>query len=272
MKYCVFGASGQVGERLAQILEGRFFSHQGCDITNIEQVRDAVKGVDWVVNAAAFTSVDKAEENRQAAKRVNDYGVKILAQVCVERRLPLCHFSTDQIFSGFKHGEVHRVAAEPSPVNYYGISKLRGEKHVKRLPRYLIIRTSWVYGGANSFVKKILSQIKEKEIFVVADQFSRPTFAKDLAQATETLIEAGVVGAVHFANLGWCSKAEWAEEIIRMLGLRTVVQPVSSKFFKTPATRPKWSVLDVLDLPFLLNRHWRYALAEYLRELGYWVE
>lgn len=271
MQYCIFGANGQVGERLCQRLRGKYFSHSTCDITDIDQVREAVREVDWVINAAAFTDVDGAEGDKKAAKQANDYGVKVIAQVCAERRVPLCHFSTDFIFSGYYRRE-HDVGDEPRPVNYYGETKLKGERHVRKLPRHLLIRTSWVYGGQTSFLNTMLKKSKEESVYVAADQFSRPTYAKDLAAATEVLIESGTVGTVHVSNQGWCSRAEWVEELYRMVHSPTKVQWVASSHFHTPAQRPKFSVLKVTNFPFLPNRHWKYAMAEHLRELGYFVE
>lgn len=223
------------------------------------------------MNAAAFTDMDAAEsDSRETAKRVNDYGVKVICQVCAERKIPLCHISTNHIFAGYQRRE-YSINDEPKPANFYAMTKLRGERHVRKLPRHLIIRTSWLFGGPNSFVVKILKQAKEEEIPVVADQFSRPTFAEDLAQAIEGLIDAGVVGTCHFANEGWCSLAEFAEQILEMIGSEAKVQHVPSDFFPVVANQPKFSVLQLNELPSLVNRHWQFSLAEHLRELGYYV-
>lgn len=203
-------------------------------------------------------------------ERINNFGVKILAQVCAERRIPLCHISTAQVFSGYQ-GRHHHPKDEPKPLSFHATTKLKGERHVRKLPRHLIVRTSWLFGGSSSFVTEMMKKAQEKEVIVEGDQFSRPTYAKDLAQAIEALIEASIVGTVHFANEGWCSKAEWAEEIFKMLDLDVKVQAAPTKQTPGHTAQSKYTVLDIVEYPWLINRNWRYSLAEHLRESGHFV-
>lgn len=257
MKIVVTGANGQLGKCLQDVasnfpaLQCIFLGREHCDLQQfgmVSQVLQALKP-DWVINAAAYTAVDKAEQETQAADLINGEAVGHLAKVCKDIAAKLIHVSTDYVFDG--------TATQPyvetdtvHPVGAYGKSKLIGEQLIQQLyaDGAVIVRTSWVYSrhGAN-FVKTMLRLMKEKEsIGVVNDQLGSPTYAIDLANALLNICKYPkfVPGIFHYSNSGIISWYDFAVAIREISGLNCKVNAITTADFPTPAKRPAWSVLN----------------------------
>jgi dTDP-4-dehydrorhamnose reductase len=254
MKVVVVGSKGMLAQDLIPIIakghKTLSFDKNQVDITDKKSVFELVgeNKPDLVINCAAYNQVDQAETDREAAFRVNAYGVQQLALACEEFGSALCHFSTDYVFDG-KSGRPYRPDDEPNPITVYGESKRAGEVFVQSiLNRYYLIRTSSLYGrGGNNFVYAILRLAKKKEpLRVVEDQRMSPTWTVNLAQGAAKLIHSGKFGVYHLTDRtqGGISWFEFATEILKVKGLRNEIQPTTSQEFIRPAKRPAYSVLD----------------------------
>ena len=236
-------------------------SRQKMDITQKDAVIKNTKSnaPDIVINCAAYTKVDTAEEEREEAFHVNGIGVQNLAVACAEMQIPLCHISTDYVFDGRKNKPYTPFDA-PNPLNVYGESKLAGEKYIQwLLNKFYIVRTGGLYGrGDNNFVLTILRLAKEQQtvnpvrkelsngVKVVTDQICSPTSTVNLSAGIKKLIESGSFGIYHIADdsgdgISWFN---YAREIVSMAGIRADIIPVTSEEFPRPAKRPAYSVLD----------------------------
>ena len=232
----------------------------------------------WVINAAAFTAVDRAEDMPTEARAVNDLAVGALAESAERNSSRLLHLSTDFVFDG-RSNRAYLASDQPNPLNVYGVTKLSGEKHVTMSSAGIVLRTSWVYASVGrNFVLTMLRLMKEKEeITVVSDQIGTPTWAGSAASAIWALIEAGITGGTyHWADLGTASWYDFAvaiqdEALERGLLTRAAaVLPISSAAYPTRAKRPSFSVLDTCSTRSILNipgRHWRHALRIMLDEI-----
>jgi len=259
------GANGQVGYELNRLAAARGcvlmgLTRQQLDIGDAEAVEQIVTRLQpsLVINAAAYTAVDKAEQEVEAAMRANRQGPANLAATCQAHRIPLIHLSTDYVFDGNKSGAYHEE--DPvAPTGVYGRSKWEGEEEVRaRLTQHLIIRVSWVFGPhGNNFVKTILRLAAERdELRVVADQRGCPTYATHIAEALLNLagwIRQGVDvawGTYHFCGIPETTWHGFAETIIRealamgLLDHAIPVHPIATSAYPTPAQRPQNSVLD----------------------------
>jgi len=277
----VTGASGQLGRALRPLLpQGRFAGADELDVTD----RSALDALDWggvtaVVNAAAWTSVDAAEDpaHTLAAWDVNVSGVASLAWHARRLDVPLVHVSTDYVFSG-EHDAPIAVGTALDPRSVYGITKAASEMAARLAPRHYVVRTSWLYGDGPNFVRTMLRLARQRdEVKVVDDQRGRPTYAVDLAAALVALLEQAVPpGTYHATGAG--DVASWAEVAALALdGSGCRVVPVSTGDYLAvapqAAPRPAYSALE-LGPPEVVRapmRDWRTALAEYLvveRERG----
>ena len=285
----VTGAGGQVGVEL--IRRGPQRGHQiiglaraDLDISDGEAVSrclaDRRPGV--VINAAAYTAVDKAESDEAAAQAGNEAGPANLARACAEIDVPLIHISTDYVFDGTKQG----AYAETDPVHplgVYGVTKEAGEQKVRETwAHHVILRTSWVYAAhGGNFVRTMLRLGAERdELGVVADQAGTPTSAGDIAEAALSIAEQVAAGrddawgTYHFTAKGSTTWHGFAEEIFRraepVLGKRPKVNAITTADFPTPARRPANSVLDCSRIDAVLappRRSWQEGLADVLSEL-----
>lgn len=233
--------------------------------------------IDVCVNCAAYTAVDKAETEVDEAMAVNATATATLATICKEKKILFIHISTDYVFDGngaSPYKEDHPV----SPVNMYGLSKLKGEELAMELnPATIIIRTSWVYSSfGNNFVKTMLRLMKEREsLNVVDDQVGCPTYAADLAEAIMQIIEQPAVakanpGIYHFSDDGVISWYQFAESIKELSGSACKVNPIPSSQYPTPAKRPHYSVMDTSKIRSTFNivpPHWKASLEQCLRFL-----
>lgn len=254
MKILVTGSEGMLARDLISVLkesnEVMPFSRQKMDITQKDAVIKNIKSnaPDMVMNCAAYTKVDTAEEEKDRAFQVNGIGVQNLAVACAEMQIPLCHISTDYVFDGRKNKPYTPFDAA-NPLNIYGESKLAGEKYIQWIMnKFYIVRTSGLYGrGGNNFVMTILRLAKERRaVKVVTDQICSPTATANLSTGIKKLIESGSFGIYHITDdsgdgISWF---DYAREIVSTAGIRAEIIPVTSEEFPRPARRPAYSVLD----------------------------
>jgi dTDP-4-dehydrorhamnose reductase len=288
MKVLVLGAGGQVGRELTRLAWPAGYTiaasdRDGVDITQPETVAAAVarERPDIVINAAAYTAVDRAESEPDAAWAGNCTGPANLGAACHAAGIPLIHLSTDYVFDGRKHGP-YREDDPVAPIGVYGASKEAGDRAVRAaLVEHVILRTAWVYSAhGHNFVKTMLRLGAERPVLrVVADQIGSPTSAADIARAIGTIVQqiAGgnrSRGTYHFAGGGEVSWHGFAEAIFELAapwrGSPPLVEAITTADYPTPARRPANSVLDCTRIGAafgIVPRPWRDALAEVIREL-----
>lgn len=275
MRVLITGARGQLGRALVDLGRGQgwqlwAYDLPEFDLTDVGAVQEAVRTAqpEVIFNAAAFTAVDRAEEEPEAAFAVNARAVAVLANVADEVGALLVHLSTDYVFDG-QNSRPYREDDPPNPLSVYGRSKLEGEKAAAKASKHLIVRTSWLFGRGWNFVEAIRKQLSggASELRVVADQFGRPTYAEDLAQALVQLVKAGAYGLFHVANTGETTWAGFAREIAAQLGFSVPVVDITTEDAGRPAPRPRYSVLDTTKFDSLCQplAPWQEALARYLR-------
>ncbi len=279
MKILVTGASGQLGYDVVQELERwgtayRGVSSRDFDLTFPEAIRAYVKDYapDAVIHCAAYTAVDKAEDEPELCWAVNAEGSRALAAACREIGAKMLYISTDYVFPGA--GERLYEPEDPvGPLNMYGKSKLAGEGAVREcLTRYFIVRISWVFGlHGRNFVRTMLDLGKKNNVLrITGDQYGSPTYTADLAPLLCDMIMTDKYGVYHATNEGVCSWAEFAREIFRLAGKNVHVNAVPTSEYPTRAVRPLNSRMskDKLERAgFCRLPAWQDALARYLREL-----
>ena len=285
MKILVFGRIGQLGSALAEVLsdryETRFIDQPELDLAAPESVRDHVQTYlpSIVINAAAYTAVDRAETEPELAHTINARAPGSLAYACDEAGAVLIHYSTDYVFDGAASMPYTETAAV-APTGVYGQSKLAGEIAVaSATQRYVILRTAWLYSAVgHNFVKTMLKLANSGQpIRVVADQIGSPTYAQDLARVTRGIIEVlnsrreDCFGLYHVTNTGTTSWYGLAQEIFRLAAHQdVVVQPISTEEYPTPAPRPAYTALDCSKLERIFGLtlpSWRDALARCIDSL-----
>lgn len=256
----VTGANSQLGNELHVIApqfpycQFLFVTKAELDITNFNSIIKYFKGhsIDYCINCAAYTAVDKAETDEDQAYLINADAVAILSKICSQNNAQLIHISTDYVFDGTAT-QPYKETDTPNPVSVYGKSKLQGEElALKHCPSALIIRTSWLYSSfKNNFVKTMLRLMKEKEsIHVVNDQFGCPTYAADLALAIMRIIRSKKSkenpGIYHYTNTGITNWYEFAVAIKKITGSNCIVNPITTEQYEQyiSAKRPAYSVLD----------------------------
>lgn len=271
----ITGGSGQLGSEIIRQLRdaGRPFlapQRAECDVTDVKQTKDFIYrcSPDIIIHCAAFTDVERAEEEQERAFLVNATGTKHIAEAASAVGAVLVYISTDYVFDG-KKKDPYGEGDHPVPLNVYGKSKLAGEEAVRKaISRHYILRTSWVFGGAGqNFIKKILTLSKTKDTLkVVDDVMGSPTYTVDLAGAILRLIQTDRFGTFHLANGGACSWYDLAAEAIRLSGSPTTILPCSSEEYPSKAVRPRYSVLGnhkTQPLP-----QWQTAVKRYLASIS----
>jgi len=281
MKILVTGASGMLGCDICALFSKHHdvtgIDKDVLDITSPGGTLNYVKSLKpaMIINCAAFTNVDGCETQKDEAYLVNALGARNLAIAANEINAPLVHYSTDYVFDGTSavpYTEFDNV----NPIGVYGKSKLAGEEYLKNFTnRFFIIRTQWLFGkNGPNFVKTILKRAAETGLLrVVNDQTGRPTYTKDLAVSTLSLIDNGGFGTYHITNAGTVSWYEFTQQILKAANQTSVsLTPCTTDEFPRPAKRPAYSPLDnycirLAGLPEL--RHFDGALNDYLNDLNY---
>lgn len=281
-KILVTGANGQLGKELQQIapsfsrFEFIFLSRADLPIHHFGLVRNFFKGYhpQYLINCAAYTAVDRAEQERDKAFQVNGEAVGVLAAICKEQDCRFIHISTDYVFDGTATVP-YKEDSPTNPQNVYGASKLEGEKQALQFNSdAIIIRTSWVYSEfGKNFVKTMLRLLNEKEeINVVNDQVGSPTYAKDLAEIILQIIASQnwQPGVYHFCNEGVISWYDFALAINELIGSKCKINPIPSSEYATAAKRPAYSVLDTSKIHKTLNvrkKDWIQSLSSCISNL-----
>ncbi len=286
MKTIITGGNGQLGWELQRCVPKGTqvypFNSSELDITDINAVETAVTNTqaDVIVNAAAYTAVDKAEQEIDRAYAVNSKGAVNLAKVAKQKRIRIVHISTDFVFNGLSSSP-YQPDDKRDPLGVYGASKLEGENRIREIiPEndLTILRTAWVYSSHGSnFVKTMLRLMGEKEsLGVVADQIGTPTWAGGLADAVWQVIEKNIIGTHHWSDAGVASWYDFAVAIqeeacgLGLLAKPIPLKPISSSDYPTPAKRPAYSVLDkrsIWEQLDIVPIHWRESLKKMLKEL-----
>ena len=282
MNILITGCNGQLGNEM-QLLEASHPQHTyfntdvaELDITNQDAIEAFVNDnqIDGIVNCAAYTAVDKAEENEELCTKLNAEAPAYLAAAMGKRGGWMIQISTDYVFDGTQHTP-YTEEADTCPNSVYGKTKLVGELNVQKFcAQSMIIRTAWLYSTfGNNFVKTMIRLGKEKpELGVIFDQIGTPTYARDLAVAIFAAIEQGIVpGVYHFSNEGVISWYDFTKAIHRIAGITTChVRPLHTSEYPTPAKRPHYSVLDKTKIKQTYNievPYWEESLADCIAKL-----
>jgi len=279
MKILVTGVKGQLGYDVVKLLNKNSIECIGVDIddfdlTNENEVKKYILEFSpaAVIHCAAYTAVDKAEDNKEVCYNVNVLGTSYIADICSQIGAKLMYFSTDYIFDG-KGDAPFEIDDIPNPINYYGYTKYEGElKVINALKNYFILRISWAFGlNGNNFIKTMLRLASERDsIFVVNNQIGSPTYTKDLAPLIVEMIQTDKYGIYHGTNEGFCSWYDFACEIFKLSDISVNVNPISDENFITRAKRPRNSRLSkksLVDNGFNLLPTWQDATSRYLNEL-----
>jgi len=280
LKFMVTGVNGQLGNDVVLKLKEMNIDvvapgRDEFDLTNREQIHRYIieEKPDVIIHCAAYTAVDKAEDEKNLCYSVNVEGTRALAEAAQKINAKVVYLSTDYVFDG-SGKEPHSEEKETDPINYYGYTKEQGEKIVRELiDRHFIVRTSWVYGSnGNNFVKTMIELAKTRnDINVVSDQIGAPTYTKDLAEFIVSLVLTNKFGTYHGVNEGYCSWYEFAKVIFEITGSSININPISSDEYPTKAKRPLNSRLrktnsDVANIKRL--PHWKDALSRFLSTLS----
>lgn len=283
MKIAIIGANGRLGAALAREYQRDFevaaFERSQLDLGQLDHARTILSKTKFelLINCAALTNVDYCESNPEEAFLINAEGPRLLAEIAAEKSARLAHFSTDYVFDGKKH-DLYTEEDKATPLSVYGESKLAGERAVLEVSQQnLVVRLSWVFGPDKpSFIDQIIQRaLQTSEVAAVADKFSSPTYAIDVANWLRLAIDKDAHGILHLTNNGGCSWQEWAQYalgVCRSAGivLKTDrVGPLSLSDMKNfIARRPVHTVLSTSKFSALTGtqpRHWRDAVAEYIK-------
>lgn len=278
MKVLVTGANGQLGYDVIKRLNALGDEPVGADreefdITDGKATEDYITALrpDVIVHCAAYTAVDKAEDDRDTCRNVNVDGTRNIALACEKIGAKLVYISSDYVFGG-SGTQPLEIDAPKDPQNIYGITKLGGEEEAKKCQKHFIVRTSWVFGiNGGNFVKTMLRLADSHEkLTVVDDQTGSPTYTPDLARLICDMIKTEKYGTYHASNEGYCTWAEFAKEIMRQAEKTTKIIPCTTAEYPAKAKRPENSRLSkkcLDDAGFDRLPPWQDALARFLKEL-----
>jgi dTDP-4-dehydrorhamnose reductase len=283
MKILITGAKGQLGKKIIDILGNEYqlvlTDSDNMDITDISIVKKFVKKEkpDYIIHAAAYTAVDKAEENTELCRKINSFGTKNIATVTKENNIKLIYISTDFVFDG-KKNIPYTEEDKPNPISVYGLTKYEGEEFIRNIcVEYYILRTSWLFGelpegrSGTNFVETMLKLAGEgKSLNVVNDQIGSPTYTGDLVLAIlEIIKKSPAFGIYHFSGTGACSWYDFAKEIFRQTNTNVDLKTIKSAEYPQKAKRPSYSYLDKTKIEKALGvkvRIWQEMLGEYLKK------
>lgn len=288
LKIALIGSTGMLGIDVNAVLKSSNFTlknynSKNLDITDAQKVNETLRAFspDYVINCAAYSNVDGAEIEKDKADKVNNVGVKNIAEAVLPIGSRIIHISSDYIFGGGKTSDKPYTEDDnPQPINEYGLSKLRGEESLKESgASYTILRTSWLYGkNGKNFVNTILKLADTRNtIEVVDDQVGSPTYTKDIAYAIyEILLKDNSKNEIYnLTNSGEASWYKFAVEIINIFKrTKCEIVPISSEKLKRPAPRPSYSVLDnskIKEDYGIELRQWKDALRKYCNDIGYFI-
>ena len=279
-RVAITGAAGQLGRELTSRLGSAALplTRSALDLGNTSQIRDVLLQVkpDVVINAAAYTAVDRAETDRDACFQINATAVESLAQTCEELACPLVQISTDYVFGGdTARREPYAETSSPNPVNVYGQSKLAGEQAAATWRRHIIIRTCGLYSAnpsgpqkGRNFADTMLLLGRERPVLrVVDDQLCTPTYVPHFAEMVLSLIAAEEYGLFHATNLGATTWFQFARELFAQAGSSVKLEPITTQEFGAPAPRPGFSVLKpspILARLACAHPTWQAGIADYL--------
>ena len=277
MKVLVTGVKGQLGYDVVKDLEKRGHQPIGVDrdemdLMDNEAIRTFIMNLkpEAIIHCAAYTAVDKAEEEVETCYQINAEAVKVISECAKELDVKLIYISTDYVFDGTKEGEYVETDL-PNPINVYGASKLKGEQYVQTLlEKYYIVRISWVFGvNGNNFIKTMRRLGSERdELNIINDQVGSPTYTADLAPLLVDMMETDKYGIYHATNEETCSWYEFANEIFKQSGIEVKTNPITTDQYPTAAKRPMNSRMSKAKLKaygFNLLPTWQEALAHYLK-------
>lgn len=278
MKVLVTGANGQLGYDVVKELKKQHIECYGAtrkdfDIVDFEATENFITSYmpNVVIHCAAYTAVDKAEDEQGLCHLVNASATENIAEICKKINAKMLYISTDYVFDG-KKDDFYEIDDKPNPINVYGKTKLLGEQAVQRiLDKYFIVRISWVFGEhGNNFVKTMLRLGKErKEINVVTDQYGSPTYTTDLAALLVEMIQTDKYGVYHATNEGVCTWAEFAEEIFKIANMNVKVNHITMAGYQTRAKRPVNSRLSkekLMQNSFKALENWQTSLEKFIEE------
>ena len=285
MKVLLLGSNGQLGWELVRKLPDNVTlatcDYPEVDFGSTDSIRQCINATqpDCIINVAAYTAVDRAEQEKELAYRINHLAVLEIAELCRKNKISMVHISTDFIFNG-KNFKPYQPDDIPDPESVYGKSKLKGEQAACEIlgDKALIIRTAWLYSAhGNNFVKTMLRLMKEKaSLNVIDEQIGTPTWAHGLAQAIWTALEKNLTGTFHWTDAGVASWYDFAVAIQEegfkagLLNKSIPILPVPTLQYPTPAKRPMYSVLDKTSFWQALSLnpvHWRVQLRSMLKEM-----
>lgn len=286
MRFLITGSGGQLGKEWEEFFIKNGITHKSCgskelDITDFESTNTFIEvySPDVVINCAAYTKVDLAEEEKEKAFLINSEAVKNLAETCKKLNIKLVHYSTDYVFSGTQAHldsipEGFSEDYDTEAINVYGASKLEGEKAIQGAGcDFLILRVSWLCGKfGNNFVKTMLKLAETRsELSVVNDQYGSPTFTENVVQNTWELLKADKQGVFNISSEGLCTWFDFATEIFKQKGIELDVHPVTSDAFPTKAKRPNFSKLSTKKISKIESTNieeWKTGLQKLLNQLN----
>ena len=279
----VTGSNGQLGKTIQSIVKNTsefiFTDINSLDITKKEKIESVIisKDIKCIVNCAAYTDVDGAEIEKEKADEVNDNAVKNLVEISETYKLRLIHISTDYVYNGINKSEISEYE-HVNPQNYYGVSKLNGEKHIENsISESIVIRTSWLYSlfGKN-FVKTIIEKSKSKDLLkIVGDQYGCPTNAYDLANAIIQIIKSKnrfdkESKIYNFSNLGHTSWFEFAKVIVKEINIKCNLEEIKTNEISQLSKRPKFTITNktkIISAFNLIIPDWKESLMKFLKNI-----
>lgn len=274
-KFIITGGAGQLARAFCKMLDNKNADYVALDIdkldiTNIDALSKVCKEYkpDFLINCAAYNNVDAAQSDFETAMKVNFTGPKNIATLSVELKFKAIHFSTDYVFGGREQYIPFTERDETSPLNKYGVSKLKGEQIFLEIsPKNLVFRVSWLYGkGHQNFIYKLLQWIEtRREVLIANDEISVPTSTYFVAKNVLEAIDAN--GLFHLVPEGYVSRYDYAKFVLNKLKKDAQIKPVSAEYFKLPARRPNFSAMDsslFFNLFCLEKKHWSEYLEEFL--------
>ncbi len=286
MRILVTGSKGQLGNELQIQARSSVYTFLFHDVDTLDITNEAdldvfckTEKVDLIVNCAAYTAVDKAEQDFDLANLINFAAVQNIRKIAEKYSIKIIHISTDYVFDG-KSCTPYVESDHTNPQSVYGNSKLKGEKEILCLSNSIIIRTSWLYSSfGNNFIKTILKYARERgQLRVVFDQIGTPTYARDLAIAIMSIIEKTsnnvqnfIPGIYHFTNEGVCSWYDFAIEICKISGIVCKISPVETVEYPLPAYRPSYSVLNKAKIKKIYGieiPYWKDSLIDCMKLMG----